>query len=663
MKYLKAAMLAALVVAVPRAGAVDVESFIRKDKFEQIKISPKGEYFAATVPLEKQTILAIIRRSDNKVLSKFGMGENTVVQSVHWVNPERVLFSMGEKFGALDQPASTGELYALDAKEGSTGELMVGQRVATNIGSGAGSHIQTKKVESVWAELIDDLRGDDKTVLIEVGTFGADFPHVERMDVYSGHRLRVATSPVRNAEFLTDNAGVVRFARGEEFDNSHKLYYRDGDGSDWRLINDEAKTGLDRWPVGFSADNKKAYLETEQASGPNHIIEWDAASGESHDLLADDTVDPAGILHEVGTDIPVGAMFDKGPAVSRFFDKASRRATLQANLEAAFQGQDVLVTSQTDDGSIALVLVGSDRNPGDYYLFDTRTQKANYLLSNGDWFDPDHMNPTKMIAFNARDGLPIHGLLTTPNGAEGKRLPMVVLPHGGPFGIQDTWGFDHQVQLLASAGYAVLQVNYRGSGGFGRAFHEAGRKQWGGTMQDDLTDATRWAIAQGHADGARVCLFGGSYGGYASLMGVAKEPTLYKCAVGYAGVYDLPTMYTDGDIHERANGKNYLADWVGDRNAVAAVSPTRMANRIKVPVFLAAGGEDERAPIQHSKMMEQALRQAGVPVETLYYDTEGHGFYKLEHQREFYTKLLAFLAKNIGGEVATTSTGSSATAK
>ncbi|HEY4559890.1 MAG TPA: prolyl oligopeptidase family serine peptidase, partial [Lysobacter sp.] len=235
-------------------------------------------------------------------------------------------------------------------------------------------------------------------------------------------------------------------------------------------------------------------------------------------------------------------------------------------------------------------------------------------------------------------------------------------PHGGPFGIRDYWAFDSDAQLLASAGYAVLQVNFRGSGGYGRDFRYAGARQWGGTMQDDVTDATKWAIKQGIADGSKICLYGASYGGYASLMGVAKEPDLYRCAAGYVGVYDLPTMHTAGDIAERKSGRNYVNDWIGPRDKVGEVSPTRLADRIKVPVFLAAGGEDERAPIEHSRMMERALRKAGVPVETLYFDTEGHGFYLVEHRREFYTKLLAFLSRSLGGETASAPVANAKTA-
>ena len=203
--------------------------------------------------------------------------------------------------------------------------------------------------------------------------------------------------------------------------------------------------------------------------------------------------------------------------------------------------------------------------------------------------------------------------------------------------------------MLAAHGYAVLQVNFRGSGNHGYAFHNAGRRQWGGKMQDDITDATKWVIQQGIADSSRICIYGASYGGYASLMGVAKEPDLYRCAAGYVGVYDLPTLHTNDITRDSKLGRNYVLEWIGPKEELAAVSPNRMASRIKVPVFLAAGGEDRQAPIQHTEMMEKALRAANVPVEALYYPTEGHGFYKTENEREYYGKLLTFFQRHLGG--------------
>lgn len=635
------------------AMAVDVAAFVKRDEFEDIKISPTGAYFAATVPLEDRTMLAILDRANgNKLIGRFAMGKNTHVSDFDWVNNERIVLSVVEKYGDLDTPMSLGELYAINAN-GTQAEVLVGQRVE---GNGLGSKIQPKKaMEAVFTWLVDSLPNDDRNVLIGVSPFSADpFTRVEKMDVNSGRRVPVARAPVRNARFTTDNAGVVRFATGSGTDNTVKTYYRSGDGGEWQLINDENVTTLIQWPIGFSLDGKVAYLEAEQKTGPNTVLAFDTTTQAKTEVLRDDNTDPAQWIYRNGTKLPIGAVFFDGKPRTAFIDKDAPDARLQRSLEAAFADHAVTVTSQTADGKTALVYVHSDRNPGDYYLFDTVNKKAVHLLSRSSWFDPDVMATVKPITLKARDGLPLHGYLTVPNGSTGKNLPLVVVPHGGPIGVQDVWGFDGQAQMLAQAGYAVLQVNFRGSSGYGKAFTDAGARQWGGTMQDDVTDATRWAISEGIADRNRICIYGASYGAYASLMGVAKEPDLYKCAVGYVGAYDLPTMHTHGDIRTSGSGETYLKEWVGARAELGAVSPNRLADRIKVPVFLAAGGEDQRTPIEHSHMMERALKKAGVPVETLYYPNEGHGFYKEEHRREYYTRLLAFLSRHLGGTVATT---------
>jgi dipeptidyl aminopeptidase/acylaminoacyl peptidase len=658
MKYLACAMSLALgLMCAPAAGAVDVESYVKKDRFNDIKLSPKGDYYAATVSFEDRTALVILRRSDNKLTANFRMGKNTHVAYFTWVNPERVLITMAEKFGALDQPQYTGELYAINA-DGTQPDILVGQRVQSE---GPGTLIKPKKVEMIAADLVDDLPADDKNVVIAVSPFTDDpFTRAERMDIYSGRRTPIGRAPVRNAEFITDNKGVVRFATGSGTDNVRKVFYRSGESKEWRLISDEAVTGHRERPLGFSTDDATAYFETEQAKGPNAIVAFDIAGEVRKEVLRDDDSDPARIIYRNGTSTPVGAFFMDGKPRTAFFDNASPEARLYRSLEAAFGNESVRITSQTSNGELALVQVSGDRNPGDFYVFNTVTKKADHLLSRRDWFDPADMSEMRPITLPARDGLPLHGYVTLPKGSSGKHLPTVVMAHGGPFEIQDSWGFDGDAQMLAEAGYAVLQVNFRGSGGYGQAFTDAGAREWGGKMQDDVTDATQWLIQQGIADPGKICIYGASYGAYAALMGVAKEPGLYRCAAGYVGVYDLPTMHTEGDIQQRGSGETYLREWIGERNALAGASPNRIADRIKVPVFLAAGGEDQRAPITHSKMMERALIKAGVPVETLYYDTEGHGFYVEAHQREYYTRLLAFLARHLGGAVATTKTSAAA---
>ncbi|MGV8941436.1 MAG: alpha/beta hydrolase family protein [Lysobacter sp.] len=635
--------------------AVDVAPYIRADMFESIKISPKGDYYAATVPLDngRRTGLVIMRDTDKAVTGTFSLGRNTHVADFHWVNDERVLISMSEKLGALETPQLTGELYAINA-DGGKPQFLVGQRM---MGEGAGTRLQPRKVEHVAAFLVDPLLGDHKRVIVSIMPFGADpYTRAELMDVYSGRRVQVASAPVRNAGFITDNQGAVRFAFGSGTENRQRLYYREGKGAEWQLINDESVTDLTRQPIGFSADDKTAYLSSTRADGPDEILAFDVATAQTRRVLRDDNVDPAIFLYGVNGQVPVGVLLHDGKPRTAFFDEQSEDARLYRSLEAAFEGEAVRITSQSADGKIALVKTWSDRSPGDYFLFNRETKKADHLLSQREWFDPRQMAERRPIQLKARDGLDLYGYLTLPNGLPEKNLPMVVLPHGGPFGIQDTWEFDGQAQMLAEAGYAVLQLNFRGSGGYGHAFTSAGGRQWGKAMQDDVSDATRWAIQQGIADAGRVCIYGGSYGAYAALMGVAKEPDLYRCAVGYVGVYDLPTMHTQGDIQRRGSGETYLREWIGERRELAAVSPTNMADRIKVPVFLAAGGEDERAPIVHSKMMERALRNAGAPVETLYFNNEGHGFYLEANRREYYTRLLGFLARHLGGaEAATTS--------
>ncbi|PWF13524.1 alpha/beta hydrolase family protein [Xanthomonas citri] len=526
--------------------------------------------------------------------------------------------------------------------------MLVGYRAR---GTGLGTNIKVKKTEAVAAFLTDPLPDDDRSVIVAIWPMSGQDPYTraEKLDVTTGRRLPLARAPIQRASFTTDHHGQVRFAQGAGSDNVSKLYYRKGTGDEWALINDEQVSGHVETPLGFSQDERIAYLRVQSADGPDAIVGWDIQANRREQVLRDAVADPLEIIYRNGTTIPVGAIFMADRPRTRFFDEHGGEARMYHSLEAAFAGNAVRVTSSTKDGRYVMLEAYSGSNPGDFYVFDTQQNKAQHVISRRDWFDPERTATVQPIALQARDGMPLHGYLTLPRSAGDKHLPMVVMPHGGPFEIFDSWQFDDDAQLLAQAGYAVLQINFRGSGNYGRHFQHVGARQWGGTMQDDVTDATRWAIAQGYADARKICIVGASYGAYAALMGAAKESGLYACAAGYVGVYDLPMMFTSGDIQKRGSGENYLKQWLGDPATLAARSPVNLARQIKVPVFLAAGGEDERAPIQHSKRMEAALRQAGTPVETLYFDTEGHGFYTEPHRRAFYAQLLAFLSKSLGG--------------
>ena len=642
-----AAVLVAFACVAP-AFAVDIEPFIRKSEFGDIEISPTGEYVAATVPLEDTTALVIVRISDNKITGGGSPGKHRHVSQMTWVNDDRLLYSVAEKMGLLDSPRETGEIYTARATDRRS-DILVGQGLYA---PELGSRISTgKRMEMVWAELVDALPGSENEVVIAVGNFSEDpYTRAERLHVVTGRRAPITRAPVRNGSYVTDNAGHVRAAWGVNVDNSIKTYIRKDEGAEWALLNDEAGAGVSRIPLGFSPDNAILYLRSQRTTGTSIIEGLDMATGERSVILADDGAEPEAILRDPVNGMPVGVRYMDGRPRTAFFESGSAAERQYRSLEAAFPGHSVLVTSSTKDGRTVLVHAWSDRNPGDYFTFDTVAKKAAYVMSARSWHAPEHMAAMRPVSLTARDGLPLAGYLTLPPGSNGRALPMVVMPHGGPYGVFDSWGFDTDVQLLAAAGYAVLQVNYRGSGNHGRAFQEAGAREWGGKMQDDVTDATRWAIGEGIADPARICIHGGSYGGYAALMGVAKEPGLYRCASGYVGVYDLPDMQAATARDSRRLG-NWSSDWVGnDAAKLAEASPNRFADRIKVPVLLAAGGEDPVAPVGHTKKMERALAEAGVPVEALYYPTEGHGFHVEANRRDYYTRLLAFLNRHLGGK-------------
>jgi dipeptidyl aminopeptidase/acylaminoacyl peptidase len=261
------------------------------------------------------------------------------------------------------------------------------------------------------------------------------------------------------------------------------------------------------------------------------------------------------------------------------------------------------------------------------------------------------MRPMEPFAIKARDGMKLHGYLTRPVG-EGPH-PMVVLPHGGPHGIRDVWAFDSEVQMLANRGYAVLQVNFRGSGGYGMDFEEAGYRKWGASMQDDVTDATQWAIDNKHADKRRICIYGASYGGYTALMGAVREPALYRCAVGFAGVYDLELMLSSADIPRSKSGRAYLGLALGDdRPDLRSRSPAHNADKISIPVLLIHGKEDWRADFEQAKRMKAALESNKKSYEWMVLSKEGHGVYDEDSRREMYERVLGFLAKHIGSSSA-----------
>jgi dipeptidyl aminopeptidase/acylaminoacyl peptidase len=637
--------VAALLATASASAQVDLDRFLRRDAYETIKISPDGRYYAATIPLEDRTGLAIVRREDMTMVSRAIGVKRSAVADFWWVSDERIVIAMAQSMGSKDPLYVTGELHGLGIDGG---------RVKTLFGRPIDAGFVTRygAVEpEEHATLIDPLPADPDHALVAIRVNVAEpQTRLVRMNVHTGRTTTVAHAPVRRARFMVDASGQVRFARGADASNASKLYYREHDGAEWSLVNDEAVSGRVAVPLGMAADGRTAYLQVEQASGPDAVEAWDMATGERNQVQRDEVVDPYRVVYATDMRTPVGVRYMRDGLKLRLFEEDSAIAELYLGLERAFAGSGVEVTSFSNDGRVALVRTWSDRTAGDYFLFDVESRHARGIFAQMDWLPAQEMASTRAISLQARDGVVLHGYLTTPVAKDGP-LPMVLLPHGGPFGIYDEWGFDVETQILAAAGYAVLRLNFRGSGNHGRAFQARGARQWGGTMQDDLTDATRWAIAEGVADPARICVYGASYGGYAALMAVAKEPELYRCAAGYVGVYDLAERHGELSRYTRWT-RNWVNDWLGERSTLKERSPTELAASIRAPVFLAAGGADYIAPISHSRKMERALKRAGVPVETLFIDSEGHGFTNDANRRRFYAQLLDFLSPHLGGATA-----------
>ena len=402
-----------------------------------------------------------------------------------------------------------------------------------------------------------------------------------------------------------------------------------------------------------TTDDGTIYASRSDRKSPSAFGTLDRQTGEFTELFRDPVSQVEGWLQSPVDDTVFGVVTQAGAPKVHMIDEEHADAQLYLSLAGAFPGQYVNFSSATRDGQKIIVSVSSDRNPGELYLFDRGTGQARFLMKNRNWMDTTRSASVRPFAFKARDGLEIHGYLTLPHGVDPKNLPMIVNPHGGPMGVRDDWGYNWETQLLASRGYAVLQVNYRGSGGRGKAFEDMAYGQWATGIMNDIADATKWAIGKGYADKDRVCIYGGSFGGYAAIMGPATHPGLFKCAFGYVGAYDPQIQFKLSDTSKRDDGLAYMRRAFGATRAEQdAMSPVLHADKVKIPVYLAAGARDARCPPENTEAMFAALEAAGnTPEGMIIQSGEGHGFYEEKAREKLYSEMLAFFGRHIGGVV------------
>lgn len=629
-------------------GDIPLKSFTRPVEFSDVTISPDGKYLAAIAPSRDdpyKNMIAILDGRTAKVLQAVHSGQDQLIYSYFWASNNRLVATFAMKPDGLDTPGRTGELFAINA-DGSHPVDLFGFRAgdAENFGSRGKRRI-------AFAEPITTQPLDGDQILIAVNDFTTDrvgsFTGIEKLNVQNGVSVRIGTSPARNAELVADHAGQVRAAYADNNYSGVLLWVRSSNDSPWVLANEPEKSGIGIVPIGFNRDNSKLYVRVTQGDRPD-AIEWmDLASHQLTKVFQGAFADPGELLPTADGQDYYAVISQDGRPTLHYLDEDSQETRLSKALAANFPGELAYFSSFTRDGKQAVVHVVSDRNPGAFLLFDLDSHNARFLMSADPWIDPTQMRPMEPIELKARDGLALHGFLTLPAGD--RPYPLIVLPHGGPHGIADTWGYDPEVQLFANRGYAVLQVNYRGSGGYGSGFQQRGYRQWGLAMQDDLTDATHWAIAQGYASPQRICIYGASYGGYAALEGAVREPDLYKCAIGYAGVYDLRVQLDQSDTRQTDMGGAYLLRALGsDRADLLRRSPLDGVEQIKADILLLHGKEDPRVPYKNFQEFTWALDQHGKHHETLVEPDEGHGFFLPEHRQAAYQKMLDFLDRNIG---------------
>jgi dipeptidyl aminopeptidase/acylaminoacyl peptidase len=609
------------------AREVPIQDFFKDPEFSSITLSPDGKHMAVTVPQADRTVLAVLRVSDQGLVGKWDYGENRHFRQVMWANNERILFRVGFKTGKFDFETGKADLYA------------------SNIDGTGRLDIPNGNVYSI----VDMTPSDPDTVLVQRSMESA---YLFKLNVNTGRTTTVATAPVRYGSFLVDHDQNVRFVSGEMDDGRSMTYRRDGDK--WTLVHESPRGGATYMPLGFDADNKRVYVAKGVDGKPETIVLLDVETREEQQLSENGTVSPSGLLWSSDGKTLLAVMYEDGIPYWDFVAPDHPETKVYAGLVKAFPGKAISFIDTTEDGRYIAMRAYSDTAPSEAYLYDRETGKAKFLAASRDWIKPAEMSTMKPVEVKARDGLVLHGYLTIPNGSDGKNLPLIINPHGGPHGPRDEWGFNPEVQFLANRGYAVLQMNYRGSGGYGNAFERAGYRKWGTTMQDDLTDSVKWAISQGIADPNRVCIYGASYGGYAALMSVVREPDLYKCTVGYVGVYDLDIQRSDSDTAEIKAGQSYLNDvyptTVAERRAH---SPAYGVDRIKVPIMLVQGEKDVRVPIKHMNFLISQLKSVGKqPEEVIVEKKEAHGFQDLDNQVNLYTRMIAFFDKYIGPNAA-----------
>jgi len=601
-----------------------VEDFFRTPKKSNYQLSPDGTHFAFMSPYE---------RRKNIYVQKIGETEATRITSetsrdiggFGWVNSNRLIFI---KDNGGDENFT---LLAVDKNGENPKDLT--------------------PFENIRISVIDDLKEEDDYIIIGLNNRNPQLFEPYRLNVDTGELRRLAdnidpTNPLDG--WMTDHEGKLRIAT-KVIGTNTTILYRDNEEEDFReVITTDFRETVS--PLFFDFDNgSEVYVASNLGRDKSVVIKFDMAHSQEvgEPIFAHESVDVTNLGYSRTRKVLTAVAYTTAKTQYHFLDEKTKAA--REFLESKLGDYEISVGSKNRAEDKMIIRTYSDRSLGAYYFYDSETKHLEKITDISPWIDENDMAEMLPVVYPTRDDLIINGYLTLPKNVEAKNLPVIVNPHGGPW-VRDSWGYNPEVQLLASRGYAVLQMNYRGSTGYGRDFWEKSFKQWGKTMQDDITDGVAWLIKKGIADPKKVAIYGGSYGGYATLAGVTFTPDLYACAIDYVGVSNLFTF-----LHTiPPYWKPYLDmmhEMVGhpekDKEQMTAASPALHVDKITTPLFVIQGANDPRVNIDESDQIVRSLRSRNIDVPYMVKYDEGHGFHNEENRFEVYNAMIGFLGKHL----------------
>jgi dipeptidyl aminopeptidase/acylaminoacyl peptidase len=601
------------------AKLIPMRDFFKNPEKAYFQISPDGNYISFTQPYQSRMNIFVQARGSSEAKRVTSITDRDISQ-YFWKGNNRLLYL--KDFGGDENF----HLYAVNVDSAKETDLT--------------------PFEGVRVQVVDALRDHDTDMIVMMNKRNQEIFDVYRLNTVTGNILMVAENPGNITGWYTDHDGKIRLASTTDGVNTSILYRQSEIDTFKVILTTNFKETFS--PLFFTFDNKQVYATSNIGRDKSVIVRYDPSTAKEVEVIYQDpNYDVDQLSYSKARKVLTDVQYTTWKPIKKYLDKETEE--VYSKLEKRLPGYDVYLTFSDKSENAFICRTMNDRTLGTYYLYEKAGDKLTKLADRSPWLKEDDLCEMKPISYKSRDGLTINGYLTLPKGREAKSLPAIVYPHGGPWA-RDVWGFNPEIQFLANRGYAVFQMDFRGSTGYGRAFWEASFKQWGKTMQDDITDGVNWLIKEGIADPKRIAIYGISYGGYATLAGVAFTPDLYTCAIDYCGVANIFTVLRTIPPYwkpQLAMFYEMMGDPEKDSILLAEVSPVFHADKIRVPMLIAQGAKDPRVNIVQTNEMVDALKKRGVEVEYIVKENEGHGFDNEENRFDLYEAMEKFLAKHL----------------